>query len=103
LIVMPNGYGSAEAGPKADATLKDLDPPGAPDGDKLGRAAIDATVALAKAHGKAVPAPKIAGSSGGDGGGTSPAIIFGVPVALLALGGVLAALRARQEREKTEA
>jgi len=102
LIVMPNGFGSAAAGPKADATIKTLDPPGTSDGDKLGRAAIDATIALAKAHGKTIPAPKIADAGGGS-GGTSPAIIFGVPVALLALGGALAALRNRQAREKTEA
>jgi hypothetical protein len=102
LIVMPNGYGSAEAGPKAAATLQGLKPPAnATDADALGRAAIDATVALAKANGHPVTAPKI---SGGDssGGGTSPAIVFGVPVALLALGGVLAAVRARQSPGRRE-
>jgi hypothetical protein len=96
LIVMPNGYGSAEAGPKAAAALQGLTPAGTPDSDKLGRAAIDATVALAKANGHPVSAPKVGGAGSSSGGGTSPAIVFGVPVALLALGGVLAALRARQ-------
>jgi LPXTG-motif cell wall-anchored protein len=51
---------------------------------------------LSAAAGHPVPAPKVPGGGGG-GGGTSPLIVFGVPVALLALGGVLAALRRRQD------
>jgi hypothetical protein len=96
LVVMQAGYGSAEAGAKAAATLKGLKPPTGADGDTLGRAAIDATLALAKANGHPLPAPKVAAGGSSGGGGTSPAIIFGVPVALLALGGALAAIRARQ-------
>jgi hypothetical protein len=101
LIVMPNGYGSAEAGAQAATALKGLTPPNTTDGDKLGRAAIDASVALAKANGHAVTAPKI-GGGGSSSGGTSPAIVFGVPVALLALGGALAAIRARQTTGRRE-
>jgi hypothetical protein len=97
LIVMPNGYGSADAGDTADTVLADLDPPAEPSGDALGRAAIDATLALAEAAGKAVPAPKLPPPSGEEEeSGTSPAIIFGVPVLLLALAGGLAMLRSRQ-------
>jgi hypothetical protein len=104
LIVMPNGYGSAEAGAKAPDAIKGLKPVNTSDGDKLGRAAIAGAVALAKANGHAITPPKIAGtsSSGGGGGGTSPAIVFGVPVALLALGGVLAAIRAKQSTGRRE-
>lgn len=109
LTVMPAGYGSAEVPPGAAAALKSVKPPAAPaGGDALGRAAIDATVAMAKGAGHPVPAPSVAKTSGsGGGGGTSPAIVFGIPVALLALGGVLAAIRARQtptdgEREAAE-
>jgi len=101
LIVMPNGYGSAEAGAEAATALNGLTPAGTEDGDKLGRAAIDATLALAKANGHAVAAPRI-GESGSSGGGTSPAIVFGVPVVLLALGGALAAIRARQTPGRRE-
>jgi hypothetical protein len=101
LIVMPSGYGSANAGDKAPDTLADLDPPEDNDGDTMGRAAIDATLALAKAAGKEVPAPDLPPPSGEEESGTSPAIVFGVPVLLLAIGGGLAALRSRQ-RESAE-
>jgi hypothetical protein len=97
LTVMPSGYGTAVAGPKAKSALAGLKPPADPGGDALGRAAIEATVRLAKAAGHPVPAPKLSkASSSGGGGGTSPAIVFGVPVLLLALGGALAAIRSRQ-------
>jgi hypothetical protein len=94
LIVMPSGYGSADAGDGAAAALAKVDKPESDSGDALGRAAIDASRALAKANGHEIAAPKLPG--GGDDGGTSPAIVFGVPVLLLAIGGGLAALRARQ-------
>jgi hypothetical protein len=98
LVVMPDGYGSAALGFDGVAALAGLKPPASGSGDALGRAAIEATVRLAKAAGKPVPMPalpKVTSGKGG-GGGTSPAIIFGVPVLLLALGGGLAAVRARQ-------
>lgn len=98
LVVMQSGYGAAVIPGNGAASLESLPPPKAATGDALGRAAIDATVRLAKATGHPVAQPKLPASSaaGGGGGGTSPAIVFGVPVALLALGGVLAALRGRQ-------
>jgi hypothetical protein len=78
--------------------VADLDPPGSESADTIGRAAIDAALALADAEGKAVAAPKLPPAEGDD-GGTSPAIVFGVPVLLLAIGGGLAALRARQRTD----
>jgi hypothetical protein len=102
LVVMPVGYGVADAGDKAPDVVEELDPPGSGEsGDTIGRAAIDAALALAEAEGKAVPAPDLPAAEEED-GGTSPAIVFGVPVLLLAIGGGLAALRARQREEHGE-
>jgi hypothetical protein len=99
LVVMPAGYGAASLPKGSETGLQGLDPPKSAAGGDLGRAAVTAIVKLSAAAGHPVPAPKLpAGSGGGGGGGgTSPLIIFGVPVALLALGGVLAALRRRQD------
>jgi hypothetical protein len=96
LIVMPSGYGSSRAGAGATAALAGLAPPKSGGAEDLGRAALDATLRLARAAGHPLPKPKLPAASGGGGGGTSPAIVFGIPVLLLALGGGLAALRARQ-------
>jgi hypothetical protein len=96
LIVMPSGYGAAALPKAAQTGLQGLEPPKSADGTELGRAAVTAIVKLSAAAGHPVPAPKLPGAGGG-GGGTSPLIVFGVPVALLALGGVLATLRRRQD------
>jgi hypothetical protein len=97
LIVMPSGYGAAALPDGTQDALEGLDPPKSGDGEDLGRAAVTAIVKLSEAAGHPVPTPKLPEESGGGGGGTSPLIIFGVPVALLALGGLLAALRRRQD------
>jgi hypothetical protein len=103
LIVMPNGYGVANAGAAAGSAIGELEKPASASGDALGRAAIDASLALAKANGHDIPAPKLPKAAGDGGGSTSPVLVFGVPVILLAIGGGLAALRARQrEREPAE-
>jgi MYXO-CTERM domain-containing protein len=97
LVVMAAGYGAAALPAGTETALQGLQPPAPNSGDSLGRAAIAAILRLAKAGGHPVPAPKVpAATSGGGGGSTSPVIVFGVPVALLALGGVLAAIRRRQ-------
>jgi hypothetical protein len=95
LVVMPSGFGTAKAGPGAAAALRGLQPPGAASGDALGRAAVEGTLRLAKARGITLAKPKLPAAGGGGGGGTSP-VIYLVPVLLLALGGGLAAIRARQ-------
>ena len=98
LVVMPAGYGAAALPKGSETGLQGLDPPKSAKGEDLGRAAIAAIVKLSAAAGHPVPAPKLPAAGGGGGGGsTSPLIVFGVPVALLALGGVLAALRRRQD------
>jgi hypothetical protein len=97
LIVMPSGYGVAALPKGAESALQGLVPPKSAAGEDLGRAAVGAIVKLSKAAGHPVPAPKIPTATGGGGGDTSPLLVFGVPVALLALGGLLAALRRRQD------
>jgi hypothetical protein len=97
LVVMPSGYGAAALPPGSETGLQGLDPPKSAGGEDLGRSAVAAIVKLSAAAGHPVPAPKVPTAGGGGGGGTSPLIVFGVPVALLALGGVLAALRRRQD------
>jgi hypothetical protein len=98
LIVMPAGYGFAGLPAGTDQALEGVDPPKSANGEDLGRAAVTAIVKLSEAAGHPVPTPKLPkASSGGGGGGTSPALVFGVPVALLALGGLLAAIRRRQD------
>jgi hypothetical protein len=97
LVVMQDGYGTAETSPAVAASIAGLDKPSSGSADALGRAAIDGVLKIAAATGHPLPKPKLpASSGGGGGGGTSPAIIFGVPVLLLAIGGGLAMLRARQ-------
>jgi hypothetical protein len=107
LVVMAAGYGVSQAGPNALATIAKQGKPTSGSSDALGRAAIDTTISLAKAHGHTIPPPKLPkAADAGGGGGTSPAIVFGVPVLLLALGGALVAIRSRQtpspEPEKAE-
>jgi hypothetical protein len=97
LIVMPSGYGLAGMPVGIENSLDGLDPPKSANGEDLGRAAVTAIVKLSEAAGHPVPTPKLPKASGGGGGGTSPLLVFGVPVALLALGGLLAALRRRQD------
>jgi hypothetical protein len=97
LVVMPAGYGAAALPKGSETGLQGLDPPKSAKGEDLGRSAVAAIVKLSAAAGHPVPTPKVPTGGGGGGGGTSPLIVFGVPVALLALGGVLAALRRRQD------
>lgn len=96
-VVMPAGYGAVNLPPPAVSVVGKLPSPGS-DSDALARAAISAVVRLAAASGHKVPAPKI---SGGSSGGTSPALVFGAPVALLALAGLLMALRRRDAVEES--
>ena len=97
LVVMPVGYGAAALPAGSETGLQGLDPPKSAGGEDHGRSAIAAIVKLSAAAGHPVPSPRIPKAGGVGGGGTSPLIVFGVPVALLALGGVLAALRRRQD------
>ena len=87
-------------GLEAESGLEGLDPPKSAAGEDLGRAAVTAIVKLSAAAGHPVPMPKLPKASDeGSGSGTSPLIVIGVPVILLALGGGLAALRRRQDAQ----
>lgn len=98
LTVMPQGYGVAGLPAGTESALQGLAPPASAGGNDLGRSAVKAIVKLSEAVGHPVPEPKLpTASGGGSGGGTSPLVVFGVPVALLAIGGLLAALRRRQD------
>ncbi len=100
LTVMPGGFGAANVSPAESAAVSALRPPVAgSDSNALVRSAIAATLSLARAAGHPVAAPKIPAVSGHGSGKTSPALIFGAPVALLLLAGALATLRRRSEPE----
>ena len=96
LVVMEAGYGTAAMAPNLAGSLSGLKKPASGSADALGRSAIDGVLKIAAAAGHPQARPKLPAASSGGGGGTSPAIIFGVPVLLLALGAVLATVRARQ-------
>jgi hypothetical protein len=96
LVVMPSGYGAVNLPAHATGALQGLAAPAGANPDTLAKAAIAAVVRLAQVAGHPVAAPKISGGSSG--GGTSPAVVFGAPVALLALAGLLMTLRRRTAR-----
>jgi hypothetical protein len=97
LVVMEAGYGTAEIDTKLASAVQDLPKPSSGSPDALGRAAIDGVLKIAAADGHPIAKPTLpAAKDSGGGGGTSPAIIFGIPVLLLAIGGALATWRARQ-------
>ena len=93
LVVMPSGYGAVNLPASATGALQGVASPSGSNSDVLAKAAIGAVVRLARSAGHPVAAPKISGGSSG--GGTSPAVVFGAPVALLALAGLLMTLRRR--------
>jgi hypothetical protein len=95
LVVMPSGYGVANMPAGAPGVIKSLGKPPGSGSDDLARGAIDAVVGLAKAAGHPVAKPNVPGG-GGSGGSSSPLIIFGIPVALLVLAGILTTLKRRQ-------
>ena len=93
---MPTGYGTNDVLPKVADSIKNLPPPGA-SLDSIGKGTLTAMGKMSAAAGHPVPVPKVK-SGGGGSSGTSPAVIFGVPVLLLALAGGLAALKRRDQR-----
>lgn len=95
LVVMPAGYGTNNIPPKVAGAIEGLKPPGS-SLDKIGQSTLDAMARLSTAAGHPVKSPKVAG---GGSSGTSPAVIFGVPVLLLALAGALMALKRRGEND----
>lgn len=103
LVVLPVGLGGNNLGDDAGTALDAVEPEEAAGADGLARAAMIAVGRLAAANGTPVPVPAVARDKGratgrrDKGGGTSPLIVFGVPVLLVALvaGGAAIAGRRR--------
>ncbi|WP_354698336.1 hypothetical protein DSM112329_04009 [Paraconexibacter sp. AEG42_29] len=111
LVVLPAGLGGNNLGDNAATALDGIAPEEAAGSDGLARAAMLAVGRLAAANGTPIPIPAVARDKGratGDrdkGGGTSPLIVFGVPVLLVALiagGAAIAGRRAENEDGETE-
>lgn len=103
LVVMPAGFGVSNAGPTG--ALNGMVPDTSHSSDGLARSAILASVRLAQANGKPIPTPAIPAVSSGPsgGGGTSPLLEFGAPVALVVLVAAVAALMRRRVPDEPEA
>jgi hypothetical protein len=98
LVVLPAGIGGNNLGDNAGPALTSVTVPDSADADALARTALTALGRLTAAAGKPVPVPPVATSASKKGGsGTSPLIVFGVPVALVAMAAALAATRGRRD------
>lgn len=97
LVVMPAGVGLHDVAPAAAAAARKVDVPSDADGDELARVALRAGEKLVTAAGHPVKAPDVAG---GGSKATSPLLVFGAPVVLVALAGLAIALVGRR-RERS--
>jgi hypothetical protein len=109
LTVLPSGIGGKNLGDNAGPALSGVEPDAKGGADALARTAMVALGKLTKADGKpvVVPAEASATSSGesgsGKGGGTSPLLIFGLPVLLVVIAAAVAArLSARHSDEDSD-
>jgi hypothetical protein len=93
LVVMPNGFGVVPASLAGALQGVPIDAHARSDG--LARAALLAVVALARQAGHPIRA--VSASSSGSGGSAPAPLVFGLPVALLALSGLALAVRARRK------
>ena len=102
LVVMPVGFGTYQAGPKAASAIAKVTVGTGADG--LARAAVEAVQKLAAANGHPIRGFKPSSSASSGGGGGSSALIFGVPVALLVLGLAIVSYRrvGRAEEEQED-
>ena len=101
LVVMPAGFGTYQAGPRAAAAIAKVKVESGADG--MARAGVEAVQKLAKASGHPIRGFKPS-ASGSGGGGATTALIFGVPVLLLVLGlAVVSYRRAGREEDGDEA
>jgi hypothetical protein len=91
LVVMPAGFGLAAATPQS--ALAGVPIYSQQRSDGLVHSAILAVAALARANGHPIPIPST--SSSKSSGSPPAALVFGLPAALLALGGLALMLRAR--------
>jgi MYXO-CTERM domain-containing protein len=95
LVVMPTGFGVVSAGAHATSALRGLGALSSGGSDAVARAAISAVVRLAKADGHPVATPRISGNDSSGGG--PPAVVYILPVALLAAAGLALGLRRRRD------
>jgi hypothetical protein len=96
LIVMPAGFGQTNAGPSNALSGLTVDARHGSDG--LARSAIAAAVRLAAANGHPVSTPKVSSSCGSKaGGGTSPLIVVGGILGLLAVAFLASSLVGRRQ------
>lgn len=100
LVVMPQGFGIVGAGPPS--VLAGVTVASGGDADGMGRAAMTAVGALAAHAGHPIALPEIPSSRGSSGGGPSPALTFGAPLALVLLVAVGGAALARRRRGQTD-
>jgi hypothetical protein len=100
LTVQKAGFGYVNIGPERRVLAK-IDIPSDADANTLTRIAIDAVPKLSTAAGFPIKPSNLA-YSGSDGGGTSPALIVGIPVAVLALAGLVLAMRRTQSASEDE-
>ncbi len=99
LVVMPNGFGTANIPANVAAALSGLTVDRT-NADTFTRSAITAVEKMSAAAGHPIAAPKVAGGSPGKSSGVSPALAFGAPVVLILLAaGVAALLRSRRDEE----
>lgn len=108
LVVLPTGLGGQNLGAHAGEALSGVQPDAKADGDALARTAMVALGKLTAAAGTPVAVPPVATASGsgkgegGKGGGTSPALIFGLPVLLVLGGAAIAAWLGRRQSGEDE-
>lgn len=106
LVVLPSGLGGNNLGDGAGPALAGITPETAAGPDGLARAAMLAVGRLTAANGTPVPVPAVARQSGRAAGrrdgGTSPLLIFGGPVLLVAAAAAFAALRGRGREEEDD-
>lgn len=96
LIVMPAGFGATNAG--SPTALSGLRVDARHGSDGLARSAIAAAVRLAAANGHPVSTPKVSSSCGSKaGGGTSPLIVVGGILGLLAVAFLASSLVGRRQ------
>jgi hypothetical protein len=98
LAVMPGGFGFAPPGKPEKVVLDKVKVPDKADSNRLAHAAIDAIPQLAAAAGHQVKKPNL-GSKCTNKSGSSAAIIFIVPVALLLIAGGAITLGRRGRNE----
>jgi hypothetical protein len=104
LVAMPAGLGVANATQPAAAAATGVRVDASKKSDALVRAVIEAIPKMATASGRPMPPTRLPPESAGKGGGgASPLIVFGAPVALVALAALAVALRRRGGADDADA